>query len=467
MHARNRVESNRSAQLLRESLLQYQRAPGQYNLSQRQPQLLFDSLREVLQLAIARDGEVGRAVQAAACYFVRAGLLHATADHYTLLGLTPDATADVIKDRYRLMMRLLHPDFAQADGPHWPSDTAARVNRAYEVLSDPIKRQPYDEARRAPPMQPERPEYAAMAKAPVRAPQPRCSWRHTTRAGLKTLSVRLAFGGGCLTLLALSTDVQPPQYLVQLPARGGSSGAAPSAREQAELAVALKTSARAAYPMPESAASPPQSPTAASHSVALLASGASLSGVSRPAQSASAHRNGARMPVLARPESARAIAAPLLNSTNGLTSATLAQAPVRAQSMAEPSPQSPVPPPAAPVPILGATPSLAEVQGLVAIVLHYVQGAQGDALLDLVERDGRRNMAIQRFAQQIDAIGAGARIISAELKPETHDQALMVSGELRVDSGSSAAQRKLVVRMTFTARDGAAVLSDLSGRWVP
>src|SRR4051812_33113682 len=94
------------------ALLDFQRSPGKYRLTQQQPALLFASIKEVLQLAGGRaadgsPGAVQQDVQKAAAFFIRASLLSIGSDHYSLLGLERATDTAAIKDHYRLMMRLI------------------------------------------------------------------------------------------------------------------------------------------------------------------------------------------------------------------------------------------------------------------------------------------------------------------------------------------------------------------------
>lgn len=66
-------------------------------------------------------------------------------DHYTTLGLSSAATLADVKKAFRQQASFWHPDKnAAADA----SERFRAVQQAYEVLSDPDKRQAYDDNRR-------------------------------------------------------------------------------------------------------------------------------------------------------------------------------------------------------------------------------------------------------------------------------------------------------------------------------
>ena len=61
-------------------------------------------------------------------------------NYYAILGVPFDADQDTIKRAYRQLARQFHPDLAGAEG----AAQMKRVNRAYDVLSDPRQRLNYD-----------------------------------------------------------------------------------------------------------------------------------------------------------------------------------------------------------------------------------------------------------------------------------------------------------------------------------
>src|ERR1700683_5786641 len=62
-------------------------------------------------------------------------------DYYGVLGVRRDADADEIKKAYRRLARELHPDVNPDPALQ---ERFKEVTQAYEVLSDPEKRQMYD-----------------------------------------------------------------------------------------------------------------------------------------------------------------------------------------------------------------------------------------------------------------------------------------------------------------------------------
>jgi molecular chaperone DnaJ len=63
-------------------------------------------------------------------------------DYYAVLGVSRDASPEEIKRAYRQLARQHHPD-ANRDDPE-AGERFKEITRAYEVLSDPAKRQRYD-----------------------------------------------------------------------------------------------------------------------------------------------------------------------------------------------------------------------------------------------------------------------------------------------------------------------------------
>ena len=67
-------------------------------------------------------------------------------DYYGLLGVAPDASAEIIKSAYRKKAAQFHPD--RNPEPDAASKFRA-VQEAYEVLADLDRRKVYDETRRS------------------------------------------------------------------------------------------------------------------------------------------------------------------------------------------------------------------------------------------------------------------------------------------------------------------------------
>jgi len=62
-------------------------------------------------------------------------------DFYEILGLNKGATIDEVKKAYRQMARKYHPDVSKESGAE---DRFKKINEAYQILSNPQKKQAYD-----------------------------------------------------------------------------------------------------------------------------------------------------------------------------------------------------------------------------------------------------------------------------------------------------------------------------------
>lgn len=63
-------------------------------------------------------------------------------DYYEVLGIGPDASANEIRKAYHKLAFECHPDRNQSSEE--AHEEMERINEAYAVLSDPIKRRDYD-----------------------------------------------------------------------------------------------------------------------------------------------------------------------------------------------------------------------------------------------------------------------------------------------------------------------------------
>lgn len=66
-------------------------------------------------------------------------------DYYETLGVSKTASEAEIKSAFRKLARQYHPDMAKARDKATAEEKFKQINEAYEVLSDPAKRQKYDQ----------------------------------------------------------------------------------------------------------------------------------------------------------------------------------------------------------------------------------------------------------------------------------------------------------------------------------
>lgn len=473
---------------LAEALLDYFSAPGKYQLTLRQPAALFSSIREILQLAAGRAGHDrgDQRVREAARFFLRAALLYPGADHYALLGLAPGEVPPDLKERYRLLMRLIHPDFAEPGAAAWPADAAVRVNRAYETLSSPVQRRDYDDhlaTLRA--QRPAAAKVAAQASRRAESDGPRAS---------KALAWPVGLGLAVPAILLLLPRSEPEQ-LVQRPV--AAAGERPL-KVAASLPEPPPAEAPAAPPAPVEAAAPAPEPAPAPAPVAEAtpvppeavvpappAATAAKASPPAPAQQVAAIRSVTPLPApppLPAPVPAqpvRAAAAPVAASEV----AAIAPAPVVPVAAA---PIAPAPAPAAAIAVAVAAPSsrltttlsipavpsptLADAQPLLTQVLHMLESGSGEQLLRLLEGDARQQPAAVALSRQYEQMVRGARPVTltqVEFRGEPRDNGvLLVTGRIGLHAGEptiGAHAQRLLLRAEFAQRGGQVQLTGLSG----
>lgn len=423
---------------------------------------LFDAIKDILLLATDRSDGASRqsardkSVREAACLFVRLRLLHPAADHYALLGLRPGADRAQVKDRYRLMMRLLHPDFATAaSSALWPQDAAARVNRAYEVLASATLRQAYDR-QRGPAPGPATPAAPRVAPVQLRAAAARAP-AEDPRQRLKRLA--LLFGaGGALTLSAVLLVAFPDNKdnLVQrIASNTGLAAPGAAGLELQPLDMPL-LDAPATQREPDRPASP-----AADFLAQALTPAMSVAMAPPPRDTERVETAAAPLPRILMASAAAPVPAAVLP----------APMPVAAQAPTLPA----VPPassaaaanPAASSGLSG--PTLARAHPLLAQLLQLMEGGSGDRLLNLLDHESRKAPAAQALVRHYDGLVGGARavaITNAQFKADPRDGALLVNGDvgLRYEAPAGGAQqeRQLAIQAEFALRDGQVVMTRLA-----
>lgn len=477
-----------SAPRLDAALLEYFGAPGNYQLTLRQPVLLFGSVREVLQIASGNHaaGE-SAAVREAAAFFIRAAFLYPGADHYALFGL-PSRTEPVqLKERYRLLMRLIHPDFAGAAGSNWPADAAVRVNRAYEVLSSPVLRREYDEQLASAALQ--RPGPPARVEPLPRA-LPR---REEARAGLNWKAVWIL--GSCGGLLFLLTLVprQEPIQLVQ------NRGTGVSWRPSLSLAEVTVRPAAAPAPVAHVPPATPVTPVAPPVPAAPLAPVASKAAVQplvaaapqqQPPKPQQLPPTMAPVAVAPAPVPRPAPTGPMVRPRDEAPTALAATA----QRPESPPPERQTAPAAAtpaaatrvrddlPAPLAVVAPvatfspepepprpTLTDAQPLLSQLLQLMESGSGEQLLRLLEADARKAPAAQALSRQYEQAVRGARPIrltQVEFRSEGREGMLLVTGRIRLHAGEptiGSHGEKLSVRAEFVTRGGRVLMTALSG----
>lgn len=515
------------------ALLDFERLPGRYRLAFREPSVLFEQPLVVMQLAAGRtvpgiplpaDSPQAQAAKRAARYFVRMAMLRAGTDHYTLLGLKTDFEPTALRDHYRLMIRLTHPDFS-APGEEWPADAASRINMANDVLGSYVKRSGYDAQLAA-----ENIASGAVPGKPKNAPPP---GSNTTRFAktqdlVKSRAARseyqapsagwstqtkiawMACGAvACLAALLVLTPTGQGGSLVAkserpattLPDSSQSSDLLKTdestaiSRESALIASTKLTedsarSGQSHQPKTKPPAIPDGAPTEASlalrirvppkpfhasgdanHREVLRAKDQSVDSASQATTSLQSHTgvtptavNGpSSSPAFkAATELAVSVAAETTSESAAPSSKVVALAPTPAAIQSSVPAQAPEP---SPNPL-----SMSEVQPKLAQIMGALDRGRGDLVMDAVDpawntRDAR--IAFLRDYYQFLQGQKISQLNNTSFRSHSRDTSLVVNGVFSikmVDSFENTVSRDLHIKATFVRQKGRAILTTVEAR---
>lgn len=65
-------------------------------------------------------------------------------DYYKILEVNKDASPEIIEKVYKILVKKYHPDLQKGQAKIDAEEKIKKINQAYDVLSDPIKREEYD-----------------------------------------------------------------------------------------------------------------------------------------------------------------------------------------------------------------------------------------------------------------------------------------------------------------------------------
>jgi hypothetical protein len=511
------------------ALLDFERSPGRYPVVLREPRPLFDHARAVLQLAggrsvegladLEQDPARADALRQAARFFVRTVLLRPGVDHYTLLGLVPGCDAAELREHYRLMIRLTHPDFAAGRDEAWPADAATRINRANDVLSSPGQRADYN-ATLAPAMPaapaaaspaPQRPVALRPGVTPRRLkketrPADARPWHERVPSGLKIALVSLGALGAAVALLLNNTTgdsgsltvrkIPPVRLPVPAPAPAlETATAADLAMAQApgaEITVAAAGGlddaaalAPAGAPVPVSASAPAVATLAAAEPVPAPPPAPPRRSRDRPAPAAAPAPPPLAVETVARDSNdfsqvvdtqlhARAMnavavsasapvaapaSAPVPASAPALVTMALAPPPAVAEAPAQAAAAETAPAPQAP--------TLAQVQPALSGLVTSLPSGRGENLVQWIHSGFRTHPDTGRFVGQFNQLLAGQRVTqlgNVRFRSRAQGAQLVVDGVIELhtlDTNNEAHVRDLHLRAFFQPQDGQPVLTQL------
>ena len=428
------------------ALIQFHASPDNARLAAREPAQLFAAVDEIIHLAMRREDTAAK-IRDAARFFIYSAMLRPDADPYTLLGLERSATADEVKKRYRLLVRLLHPDVA--DGcQEWGSDAAVRVNLAYEALSSPLRRREYEQKVTTPahPTSVLCPSLVCLLRL--------CRCVSNFRGPVARFAIvgSFLFALVMMALLFVTNDAADSTLVQRMPeerkpvAMQSAFDAVVNAAQNLSESVSRATTFRTS-PAPAPAARPGPTPEPPPPATAAE--------LPRPTEFALAE------PARAQPE---------LLAPNVTASMHDINVPIGPQVMpavaSTPPPRAPAQEPvalvAAAVPAVPA-PLVTEAQPLLVQLLQQLQTGNGNELLQLLE-PATRDADAQALAREYTQLTHGKRpqIVGVQFKGEPRTGRLLVRGTIKINVDDAQPFREFVLNAEFVHRDGAVALRRLS-----
>ena len=150
----DRPSADRTAELL----FWYARQPSRYQAEGRRreaprldPEVVLKlALRRAVKFADASWNERAKvdALGLASRAYIRHLFFRPDPTPYQVLGLEPGASPEQIKECFRLLMQLVHPD-RQGENRRWPDACAAQANWVYSMLRDQETRRSFEEEAQA------------------------------------------------------------------------------------------------------------------------------------------------------------------------------------------------------------------------------------------------------------------------------------------------------------------------------
>lgn len=496
-----------------DSLFDFEARPGRYAIARREPRVLFERTYEVLTLACGRalggidlEPATAAAAHKAARFFVRSVLLRPGSDPYTVLGVTRDAPPSVLRDHYRLLMRLTHPDFLEANERSWPVDAATRINQAYDALSAPDRRREIDQAvlkaafsdpavasplLRRPATRPNRARArtsgrrAALVASMVSAARKgatalvdRAQHFSFTRAYLPMWSAAFGVAGLGIVLLWLWSAADSREITVGPPPEAVARVERTPVR-QSQLVASAADSERAAVPVElaqteiPAATFPP-----ASSKPAIAVERASAAVASREPVPSTVAFPVTRVEPIASPllkidTTVDRFPAPVDLPVQPPAAAPIAPSPQQtvqtvAVAVAAPSLVSTVPVITSPIAPAAPRIGMADVQSALTSVVGAIQSGRGEDALQWLDRSARRSDAATGFVQAYNRMRSGAKVIGVgqvSFRGISLSDQFVVDGTVQLfvqDENQRTIAREFKMKAHFISRDGNPILTQLS-----